>query len=89
MAKWQKGQSGNPAGKKPGTLSKSKVAFHALLKDIAASREYQDSLKARAIAGDPTLDREILARTLGAIPKVLQVETPAPLVIDTTDGDTE
>ena len=86
MAKFQKGQSGNPAGKKPGTLSKSKVAFNALLKEIAESKEYQDGLKARAIAGDSTLDKEILARVLGAVPKVMQIETPAPLVIDVVEG---
>ncbi len=85
MARFQKGQSGNPAGKKPGTLSKSKVAFAALLKEIADSKEYQESLKARALAGDSTLDKESLARVLGAVPKVMQIETPAPLVIDTVD----
>jgi hypothetical protein len=59
--------------------------FTQLLKDIADSPEYQDSLRERAIKGDATLDREILARVLGAVPKIMQIETPAPLVIDTVD----
>jgi hypothetical protein len=59
--------------------------FTQLLKDIADSPEDQDSLRERAIKGDATLDREILARVLGAVPKIMQIETPAPLVIDTVD----
>jgi len=86
MAKFQKGQSGNPKGRPQGALAKSKLAFAALLKDIADSQEYQDSLRARALQGDSTLDREILARVLGAVPKVMQIETPAPLVIDVVEG---
>jgi hypothetical protein len=66
-----------------GSVNKSRLLFTQLLKDIADSPEYQESLRARAIAGDATLDREILARVLGAVPKIMQIETPAPLVIDT------
>jgi hypothetical protein len=82
MARYKQGQSGNPSGRPVGAGNKSKIAFAALLKDIAESPEYQDSLRARALKGDPTLDREILARVLGAVPKVMQIETPAPLIID-------
>ena len=74
-----------PPGRPVGSVNKSKLAFAALLKDIADSPAYQDSLRARAIKGDATLDKEILARVLGAVPKVMQIETPAPLVIDTVD----
>jgi hypothetical protein len=31
MAKWKKGESGNPTGKKPGTLHKATRAAQALL----------------------------------------------------------
>jgi len=72
-------------GRPKGSVNKSKLLFTQLLKDIADSPEYQESLRSRAIAGDATLDREILARVLGAVPKVMQIETPAPLVIDTVD----
>jgi hypothetical protein len=76
-----------PPGRPVGSVNKAKLAFAALLKDIAESEEYQDSLRMRALKGDPTLDREILARVLGAVPKIMQIETPAPLIIDTV-GDT-
>lgn len=78
-----------PTGRPKGSVNKSKLLFAQLLKDIAESPEYQDSLRARAIQGDATLDKEILARVLGAVPKVMQIETPAPLVIDTVNSPGE
>ena len=73
-------------GRPKGSVNKAKLAFNALLKDIAESEEYQVSLRARAINGDPTLDKEILARVLGSIPKVMQIDVPKPLVIDLVTG---
>ena len=78
--------TGPGPGRPKGSVNKSKLAFAALLKDIADSPEYQNSLRARAVKGDATLDKEILARVLGAVPKVMQIETPAPLVIDVVEG---
>lgn len=83
------GPDNRPKGRPKGSVNKAKLAFNALLKDIAESVEYQDSLRARAVNGDATLDREILARVLGSVPKVLQLETPAPLVLDMVTGPDE
>ena len=77
--------TGPGPGRPKGSVNKSKLLFTQLLKDIADSPEYQDSLRERAIKGDATLDREILARVLGGVPKIMQIVTPAPLVIDTVD----
>lgn len=86
MARFQKGQSGNPGGKPKGAVGLVKRTLHELLKGIADDPEYHESLRTRAIAGDVTLDKEILARVLGSVPKVLQVDVPKPLVIDVVLG---
>lgn len=51
--------------------------------------EWRESFRRRAIEGDATLDREIIARTAGKVPDVLQVKTPAPLVVDLVKGPGE
>lgn len=89
MARFQKGQSGNPGGKPKGAVGLVKRTLNELLKGIADDPEYHESLRSRAIAGDVTLDKEILARVMGAVPKVLQLETPAPLVVDLVTGPDE
>lgn len=86
MAKFQKGQSGNPHGRPKGSVNRQTVEFAKLLKAIADDPAYQAGLWERAVAGDTTLDKEILARVLGSVPKILQLETPAPLVVDVVTG---
>lgn len=82
---FEKGHPGGP-GRPVGSVNRQKVEFAKLLKAIADDPEYQANLWARAIAGDVTLDKEILARVLGSVPKVLQVDVPKPLVIDVVLG---
>ncbi|HEY6923687.1 MAG TPA: DUF5681 domain-containing protein, partial [Steroidobacteraceae bacterium] len=49
MAKWKPGQSGNPAGKRPGTKNRKTVLLEALEKDNGALAA---AIKASALAGD-------------------------------------
>lgn len=86
MARFQKGQSGNPGGKPKGAVGLVKRTLNELLKGIADDPDYQESLRARAIAGDATLDKEILARVCGPVPKVHTLDVPKPLVIDVVFG---
>ena len=55
---FQKGQSGNPAGKKPGTLNKAtrdaKVFCQALLTDTDYQKNFQAAWKARTL--EPQLE---------------------------------
>ena len=78
--------TGPGPGRPKGSVNKNKLALGELLRDIGMSPEYQDSLRARAVKGDTVLDKEILARILGAVPKIVQVKTPAPLVVDMVTG---
>ena len=76
-------------GRPKGSVNKAKLAYNALLKDIAESEEYQASFRARAIQGDPTIDREIANRVGGPVPRVMQIDTPAPLIVDIVLGPDE
>ena len=80
------GPDNPPKGRPKGSVSPEKRELSALIKAIASDPDYQASFKRRAIDGDPTLDKMISDRTLGPVPKVMQIETPKPLVIDLVIG---
>jgi hypothetical protein len=79
--------TGPGPGRPKGSVNKSKLEINALLKDIAMSQAYQDSLRARAVKGDVGLDKEILARVLGPVKTVTEINTPKPVVVDLLIGD--
>ena len=56
------------------------------LADLAADPEIRAAIKEK-IKTDPSMMRELLARTEGKVPDILQIETPAPLVIDLVGKD--
>lgn len=84
-------EKGNTAsrGRQPGSIDRKKLDLVAWMHEMAMDPEWRDSFRRRAIEGDATLDREIIARTAGKVPDVLQVETPAPLVVDLVRGPGE
>jgi hypothetical protein len=79
--------TGPGPGRPKGSVNKSKLEITALLKDIAMSEEYQESLRRRAVRGDVTLDKEILARVVGPIKNITELTTPRPIVIDALRDD--
>jgi hypothetical protein len=79
---------GNP-GRPVGAVDRKRLDLSAWLQQIAMDPEWRQSFRKRALAGDPTLDKEILARTMGKVPDVLHLETPAPLVVDLVRPDTD
>jgi hypothetical protein len=73
-------------GRPKGAQNKAKVEFNQLLKAIADDPDYKESVRARAIKGDPNLDRQIFDRILGPVKNVHEVNVPRPLVIDVVNG---
>jgi len=59
---FQKGQSGNPAGKKPGTRNATTVALETLL-DGEAGKLTRKAIR-MALAGDPTMMRLCIERVI-------------------------
>lgn len=78
------GEGGRPKG----ALNKETKAMREFLADLAADPEIRAAIKEK-IKTDPGMMRELLARTEGKVPDVLQVETPAPLVVDLVTGPAE
>ena len=71
---WKPGQSGNPAGRKPGTseVQKLRAAIAGRVPDIL------NALLAQALEGDVAAARLLLERT---IPPLKAVEPPQPLAL--------
>lgn len=75
-------------GRPKGVPNKVTKAMREFLADLAADPEIRAAIKEK-IKTDPSMMRELLARTEGKVPDVLQVETPAPLVVDLVTGPVE
>ena len=86
MAKFQKGQSGNPAGKPKGTKSYVTHIRHQLKEAIP---ELLEKTKEQALAGDMTAMKLLLERCLPAQkPQYPRFELPALIQAETaTDKD--
>jgi hypothetical protein len=72
-------------GRPKGALNKTTKAMREFLADLAADPEVRAAIKEK-IKSDPSMMRELLARTEGKVPDVLHIETPAPLVVDLVTG---
>ena len=72
--KFQKGQSGNPAGRKPGPskIGKIRQGLESHLPEIL------EALTAQAKAGDPAAAKLLLDRCLPALRPETRQPTPAP-----------
>jgi hypothetical protein len=81
MAKWQPGQSGNPAGKRPGTLGAAGKLRSAIAAKLPA---LIDRLTAQALDGDTAAAKLLLDR---ALPPLRPVDRPAKL--PPAEGPTE
>ena len=75
---------GNP-GRPKGALNKETKAMREFLADLAADPEIRAAIKEK-IKTDPSMMRELLARTEGKVPDVIHLETPVPLVVDLVAG---
>ena len=83
--KFQKGQSGNPAGRKPGLskIGKIRQGLEAHLPEIL------EALTAQAKAGDPAAAKLLLDRCLPALRPETRQPTPAPTDPDAILAATE
>jgi hypothetical protein len=72
MGKFQPGQSGNPAGKKPGTVNRQLAALRE------AAEEVLPLVLARALEGDADAQRLILAH---ALPKPKPISPAEPFAL--------
>ena len=77
--RWQKGQSGNPAGRKVGQRHRSTVMLEKLMADDA--KTIVSAVLVAAAAGDMAAARMVLER-------VLPVAKDRPVSIDLPDTDT-
>lgn len=73
-------------GRPKGVPNKTTRAMREFLADLAADPEIRAAIKEK-IKTDPSMMRELLARTEGKVPDILQVETPLPLVVDLVSKD--
>lgn len=78
---------GNP-GKPIGATNKVKREMSEFLRDLANDPEVRSAIRAKVLT-DPVMQKELLARTQGKVPDILQLETPAPLVVDLVAGPEE
>ena len=76
------------AGRPPGASNKQRLEMTAWLKYLADEPDVRDAIRAKVLT-DPTMMRELLVRTLGKVPDIVHLGTPAPLVIDLVTGPTE
>lgn len=51
------------------------------LADLAADPKIRAAIKEKILT-DPSMMRELLARTEGKVPDILHIESPVPLVVD-------
>ena len=79
MAKFKPGTSGNPQGKKPGTVSKTTKLRQSLERDIP---DILAALVTQAKAGDTTAARLVLERTL---PPIRPQDQPVSLPVNGED----
>ena len=78
--------TGQPGpGRPPGSVDRVKVEMTAWLRELSEDDEMRKAIKAKCLE-DASMMRELLARTMGKVPDVLHLETPAPLVIDLVTG---
>jgi len=75
-AGFQRGQSGNPRGRRPGTPNRVTVEVRAAAAEIVDSPEYRARLKAQAIAGElpPQIEAMLWHYAKGKPRDVLQLE---------------
>jgi acyl-CoA-binding protein len=87
---FQKGKSGNPAGKKPGTVNKVTRDIREFARECLESPDYVRRLKGRLEAGKAPHMETLLAHYAYGKPKdVVEINTPKPLLVDlVTDQDT-
>lgn len=75
-------------GRPKGALNKTTKAMREFLADLAADPEIRAAIKEK-IKTDPSMMRELLARTEGKVPDVLHLDAPKPLVVDLVTGPDE
>jgi hypothetical protein len=78
---FKKGQSGNPAGRKPGTLTKQDKLRLQIAEGVPGILK---AMQAKAEAGDTAAAKLLLERTL---PPLKTVDTPAPLSLGKGPAD--
>lgn len=86
MARWQKGTSGNPAGRPPGHPNFASVDVKQLARELVLSPDYRKRLRARLHAGElhgsveTTLWHYAFGKPVQSFE--LHAERPRPLVVE-------
>ncbi len=84
---FQKGKSGNPAGKRKGTLSRITKAHREWASEFLSSPEYRASAEERILSGKaPHLEAIIVQQITGKPKDVVEINAPRPLVVDLITG---
>jgi uncharacterized protein DUF5681 len=80
---FKKGTSGNPAGRKRGSLGKTTQAHKEWAHELLTSEEWRESARERIVAGKaPHLETLILQQVTGKPKDVIELNAPKPIVVD-------
>jgi hypothetical protein len=89
---FKKGQSGNPAGKKPGTVSLTTILREKLAEgDGERAKQLVEELLLRAGEKSDPLMKEILDRTEGKVPQAVEgkIETELTIKFDSAFNEVD